>query len=130
MAAPYLGTWSPAAKIAAHEALLALLDAHATESASITIHDVDDVLLATIPLDKPSGAVNQSTGKFTLADAGREEDATAGAASYATLRDGAGDPHISLPCQAGTTPVAGKCVLNTLTIVAGAPVELVSFEVE
>ena len=40
--------------------------------------------------------------------------------------DVAGTPQLSLPVQTGSSPVSGKLVLNTLTIVAGAPVEILS----
>lgn len=130
MPAQYLNDWSPAFLIVSHEALVTLIDAHATNAGSITLHDADDVLLATIPLTKPCGTVNQTTGVLTITTNGREESATAGTASYATLRDGAGAAHHSLPCEAGTVAVAGKVVLNTLTITAGSPVELDSVVIE
>jgi len=130
MPADFLNTWSPASKVAAHEALVAMLDAHVTDPAFVTIHDSSDVTLAVILLEKPSGTVTPGTGRLALITNGREEDATAGTASYATLRDGYGDPYTSLLCEQGTTPVPGACVLNTLGIVGGTPVDLVSFEVE
>jgi hypothetical protein len=34
--------------------------------------------------------------------------------------------HLALPAQAGTVAVSGKLVLNTLTVVAGGPVEVLS----
>lgn len=130
MPAQYLDDWSPAFLVASHEALVTLIDAHATDPGSITIHDAADVLLATIPLTKPCGTVNQTTGALTLTTDGREENATAGTASYASLRDGAGAVYHSLPCEAGVEPVAGKVVLNTLAITAGAPVEIDSVVIE
>lgn len=126
MAAEYLTTWSPAAIIAAHTALLGLLDSD-TNPAYVTVHDSTDTLLATITLQDPCGTVNPTTGALTLHPDGREESAPAsGDASYITVRDGAGSAHRSLPCQVGTSGVVGKCVLNSVAILAGTPVELVS----
>lgn len=129
MPAPAQYTYSSAALVAAHTAFRALLDAHATLPASVRIRDAADVLLGEIPLAKPSGTVNAGTGQF-IADVDpvpRDDGAAAGGlAAYAELCDGAGAVHLALPCQAGTEPVAGKVVLQTLTIVVGAPIELVS----
>ena len=127
MPAENLDTWSLAVKIATRAALRDLLDAHETDPATITIHDASDVLLATIELGKPCAVINEGTGQMTFTQAAREEEAPAGGTpSYASIRDGAGAAHRSLPCEVGSEPVAGKCVLNTGTIVAGGPVEIVS----
>lgn len=129
MAADYLNLWNPSAIAAAHTALLALLDGAAT-AAKVTLHDSADVLLATVPLTDPAGTVNAGTGALTLTPDGRDESADAGGtASYATLRDGDGLAYRSLPCQTGSFAVPGACVLNTLTIIAGGPVEIISFAV-
>lgn len=130
MPAQHLNSWSPSFLIVSHAALVDLLDAHAENNASLTFHDAADTLLATIPLDKPCGTVDPTTGALTLAVAGREESATAGAASYASIRDGAGAVHHSLPCEVGTEPVPGKVVLNTLTLTAGGPLEIDSVVIE
>lgn len=127
MPAPYLTAWNPTAIAASNTALLTLLDSHATLPAKITIHDAADVLLASIDLTDPAGTVSGTTGVLTLAQGAREDAAPAGGtASYGTIRDGAGTAYRSLPCEAGAEPVVGKLVLNTLAIVQGAPVELVS----
>lgn len=128
MPAPYSQTYSPAAKAAAHTAYRDLLDAHATDPATITVHAADDTLLGMITLAKPCMSIDGGTGVASLIEDTREPAATAGTAAYAVQRDGAGTAHHSLPCEAGTEPVAGKCVLNTLTIAAGAPIELVSWD--
>jgi hypothetical protein len=126
MAASYLDAWNPAAIIAAHTALLALIDGAAT-AGKITLHKSDDTLLATIPLTDPAGTVNGTTGALTLTASARDESADAsGTASYATIRDGNNVAYRSLSCQAGSAAVSNKCVLNTLSIIAGGPVELVS----
>ena len=40
--------------------------------------------------------------------------------------DSAGLVHLSLPAQAGSAAVSGKIVINSLSIVAGGPVEVLS----
>ena len=129
MSAQYLGSWSPSARISAHTALVALLDSD-TNAAYITIHTSDDTLLATIPLGDPCGAVDAVTGVLTLTPVGREEGApNNGVASYASLRDGSDAVHSSLECVEGISAVTNRCVLNSLTVVSGSPLELVSWTV-
>lgn len=126
MPAEYLTSWRPSAIIAAHNALLALLDADALP-AKMTAHDASDTLLATVTLGDPAGVVNGTTGLLTLTIAAREESAPAGGnVSYWTLRDGAGVAYRSLPAEVGSTPVSGKVVMNTLEVVADGPVEVLS----
>lgn len=126
MPAPSVYTYSAAALIAAHTALRDLIDSHATLPGTIKIRDAADVLLGTITLTDPSGSVNGTTGQLNLTVAAREESAVGGTAAYGEICDGAGAVHLALPCQAGTAPVSGKLVLNTLTIVAGGPIEISS----
>ena len=126
MAAPFLNEWSPPSIVAGHTGLLGHIDG-GSGNGTITIHRADDTLLATIPLDRPGGAVDGTTGALTLTPDGREDDApAAGDADYATIRDSSGVALRSLPCVAGSTPVSGSCVLNTLEIELGGRVELVS----
>lgn len=125
MPAPSNATYSVAALVAAHTAFRDLLDSHATLPGLIKVRDAADVLLGTITLADPCGSVDGGTGQLTLAIAAREEAAdAAGTAAYGELCDGDGDVHLALPCQAGTEPVSGKLVLTTLTVVAGAPIEI------
>lgn len=126
MPAPTQATYSVAALVAAHTAFRDLLDA-GSAGASIKIRDASDVLLAQIPLTVPCGTINPTTGQLTLTPAGRDESAdTAGLAAYGELCDSDGLVHLSLPAVAGTAPVAGCVVLNTLTVAGGAPVEILS----
>ena len=129
MPAPVSATYSAAAKIAANTAFKTLLDAE-TGAGSLAIRDAADVLLAEIALTDPCGTVNGTTGQLTLTADGREEAAPAtGTAAYAELRDALDVVHLALPCAAGTVAVSGQCVLNTLAIVSGAPVEVVSLTI-
>jgi hypothetical protein len=126
MPAPTSATYSAAALTTAHTAFRDLIDSHATLAGSIKIRTAADALLATIPLTDPSGSVNNGTGQLTLTANGRDESADAsGTAAYAEVCDGSGAVHLSIPCQAGAEAVSGYCVLNTLSIVIGGPVELV-----
>lgn len=126
MPAPGSATYSAAAKIAAHTAFLGLIDA-GSGAGYIAIRDASDVLLAQVPLDDPGGTVNGTTGQLTLAIAGRDESADAsGTAAYAEVCDSDDTVHLSLPAQVGTVAVSGKLVVNTLSVVAGAPFEILS----
>lgn len=80
-----------------------------------------------MPLDDPAGTVNGTTGQFTFAFDGRDESANAsGTAAYAEVCDSDGTVHLALPTQAGSSAVSGYLVLNTLTIVSGLPVEILT----
>lgn len=126
MTVPTQATFSVAALVAAHTSFKGLIDA-GSAGGSIKIRDSADVLLATIPLTDPCGTVNGTTGQLTLIPAERDESADAsGTAAYGECCDSDGVVHLSLPMQAGSTPVLGKLVMNTLSIVAGGPVEVLS----
>ena len=130
MAAQYLNAWNPAAIAAAHTALIALLDGGATHG-YIGIFDSGDTLLARIDLGTPGGTVNGTTGALTLAMDGREDSAPAsGTADYATIFNGDDTAYRSLPCQEGASAVSGACVLNTMSIIEGGPVEIISAVIE
>lgn len=126
MAVPTQATYSPAALEAAHTAFQGLIDA-GSAAGSIKIRDAANVLLAQIPLTDPCGTVNGATGQLTITPAGRDESADAtGTAAYGEFCDSDGVVHLSLPAQAGSSVVTGKLVINTLSIVAGGPVEVLS----
>lgn len=126
MPAPASATYSVAAKVAAITTFRDLIDT-GVGAGSIKIRDAADVLLAVIPLADPCGSINGATGQLTLAIAARDESADAsGTAAYGELCDVAGAVQLALPAQAGSAAVAGFLVLNTLTIVIGGPVEVLS----
>jgi hypothetical protein len=121
-------SYSVAALVAAHTALRDLLDSHATEPGYLEIYDDSEtpVLLGTITLGDPCGTVNAGTGQLTFAETVRDEAADAsGTADHGVFKTGAGDVVLTLDCQAGASPVEGFLVLNSLTIIAGGPIELV-----
>jgi hypothetical protein len=126
MPAPSVPTYSAAALVAAHTAFRDLIDAGAG-AGSIKILSSTDVLLAQVPLSDPCGSVNGTTGQLTFSIAGPDASADAsGTAAYAQFCDSDGLVHLAIPAQSGTTPVSGKIVLNTLSIVAAAPVYVLS----
>lgn len=125
MPAPTEATFSLTALIAAHTSFRDLIDA-GSGPGKIRIRNSSDLLLAEAILADPCGAVSGTTGQLTFSIATQEDAATAGVAAYGEFCDSAGFVHLSLPCQAGTAPALGKLVLNSLTLVAGGPVEIVS----
>lgn len=126
MAVPSVATYSASALIAAHTSFRDLIDS-GSGAGSIKIRDSADVLLAQIPLTDPCGTVNGTTGQLTITPSGRDESADAsGTAAYGEFCNSDGTVYLSLPAQAGTAAVSGYIVINTLTIVAGGPVEVLS----
>lgn len=126
MPAPSSATYSAGAKVAANTAFRDLLDS-GSGAGLIKIRDAADVLLGTCTMDDPCGTVNGTTGQLTLDPVTGDSSADAnGTAAYVELCDSDGDVHLSLPAQAGSVAVSGKAVLNTLSIVAGGPIEVLS----
>lgn len=126
MTVPTVATYSVAALVAAHTSLRDLIDS-GSGAGFVRVRNASDVLLAQVPLSDPCGTVNGATGQLTLSIAGADTSADAsGTAAYAEICDSDGDVHLALPAQSGVSAVAGKAVFNTLAIVGGAPVEVMS----
>ena len=126
MPAPTTATYSAAAISAATTAFRNLIDA-GSGPGLIRVRSAADALLAEIVLTDPCGTISGTTGQLTLTPAGPDASADAGGtAAYAQICDSAGTVHLSLPAEAGVSPVSGRIVFNTLTIVAGQPVEIIS----
>jgi hypothetical protein len=118
--------FSVAAKSAAHTALMDLIET--AGAAKCRLHDASNTLLAEIIL--AGGVINGSTGQLTFAMDTREDSAPAsGMVSYGVITDNTNVEYIRLDAAQGTTPVDGFIVVNTLDIVSGAPVELISMTV-
>lgn len=124
MPAPSVATYSAQAKIDAHTAFLALIDAGT--AGSIKIRNSADTLLCTVTLTDPAGTVNGTTGQLTLTQAAAGTAVATGTAAYAEICSSAGTVHLAIPAQQGTAAVSGKIVLNTLSIVSGGPVDILS----
>lgn len=121
--------YSPAAWIAAHTALLTLIEAGASDS-KIKLYDGSNVLLGEFVIDDATSDVSGVTGDITIEIATQEDAAIAsGTASYITICDGDGTVVYKMSCQQGTEAVAGKCVMNPLNIIQGAPIDILSCEI-
>lgn len=127
MPAPIAAEYEATALVAAHQALLDLLDTGAGD-AELGILSADDTELATLVLDLSTSAVNGTTGQLTLV-ATSATATVSGVAAYGEVRDKGGAVQFSLPAQAGNAAVSGKLVINTLTIILGQPVSVVSLTV-
>jgi hypothetical protein len=126
MPVPTQATYSAAALQAAHQSFANLVDSGAG-AGSIKVRSSADVLLAQVPLDDPCGSVSGVTGALTLDIAGPDLSADAtGVAAYGEICDSNGNVYLALPAQSGNVAVPGYLVLNTLNIVAGGPVYVVS----
>ncbi len=126
MPAPTVATYSAAALVAAHTALRDLIDS-GSGAGAVKIRSSADALLASLPLTDPCGTVNGTTGQISLAFASSGVAASAGGvAAYAEICDSTGAVHLALPAVAGSGADNGKIVFNTLTIVEGAPVDIIS----
>ncbi|NCC23018.1 MAG: hypothetical protein EOM26_11260 [Alphaproteobacteria bacterium] len=116
--------YSLAAAIAIRETLLSQIVAGAGDP-SIAIYSAADVLLASMTIDSSASAVDAETAVLTLVIDAQEDSAPAtGTASYGRVLDGDGDPVVQLPCAAGSTIVPGAIVINTLSLIEGAPFEV------
>ena len=128
MPAPSAATYSAAAAIAANTAFRDLLDSGS--NALLRIRNSGDTLLVQFTLSDPCGTVNGTTGVLTITPPSATNAAASGTAAYAELCTSTGTVHLALPAEAGTTAVVGKIVLNTLSLVSGAPVNITSIVVE
>lgn len=124
MPAPVSATYSAAAKIAAQTSFLGLLDAGAS-AGKVRIRDSSDVLLCDITLTDPAGTVD-GAGLLTLAAASAGTAVADGTAAYGELCDSDNTVQLSVPAQEGASAVSGKIVINSLAIVAGGAVTLIS----
>ncbi len=124
MAVPSVATYSAAALVAAQTSFLGLLDA-GSGPGKLRVRDAADALLVDIPLTDPAGTVN-GAGLLTITASGDGTAGASGTAAYGELCDSDNTVRLAIPAQAGTSAVSGKIVLNTLTIVSGGKVSLIS----
>lgn len=125
MPAPASATYSATAKIAANTSLLDEIDG-GTGAGKVKIYTSADALLCTHTLSEPCGTVNGTTGQLTITAPSSVNASASGTAAYATITDGDDVVMLSLPAQSGVAAVAGKIVLNNLSLVSGSPVDIVS----
>lgn len=127
MPVPTGAEYSVAALVAAHTSFRDLIDS-GVGAGKIRLRSSADLLLAEMTLNDPCGTVSGTTGQLTFNATG-VQDASAdasGTAAYGEFCDSVNNVYLALPTQAGASAVANKLVLNTLTIVATNPVQLVS----
>lgn len=120
--------YSLAAWVGAHTDLMNRVNAGAGAS-TVKIKSAAGTTLAEATIDEADSEVDALTGVLTFEIDVQETDATAGTASYVQVCDGDGDPHIELPCQAGSSAVAGYAVLNTLNILGGNLVDVLMVQI-
>lgn len=93
---------------------------------SVKIKDASDIVLATIPLSYPCGTVNGTTGRLTITGGVDSSPVGGGNASHGYICDSTGKELIKLPAVASATPVDDSIALDSLTVTAGIPLEMVS----
>jgi hypothetical protein len=126
MPAPSVATYSAAAKAAANTTFRDLLDS-GSGAGFVRIRTSADVLLSQVPMTDPCGTINGATGVLTLTFSGPDPSAEAsGTAAYGEMCNSDGVVYLSLPAQAGASPVSGKLILNSLAIAALSPVEILT----
>jgi hypothetical protein len=125
MPAPTNYEYSVDAIEAAHQSLLDLIDSGAG-AGIIRFRDNSDVLLGTITLTDPAGTINVTTGQLTLTAASTSSAVATGTCTYGEICNSTGTVYLAIPTEAGTSPVSGKLVINSLSIVSGAVITLVS----
>lgn len=124
MPAPASATYSVAALVAAHTAFRDLIDGGAG-AGMLRIRNSADALLATVDLSDPCGTVNGTTGQLEFSIPGGDTVSTGGTAAYGEFCDSTGAVHLALPAQEGVAAVTGKLVLNSLTLMAGGPLDVI-----
>lgn len=126
MPAPASATFAASVKVAAQNSLLALIDA-GSGPGKFKLRDASDVLLWSTSLTDPAGTVNGTTGVLTITFASGTVNAVAnGTVAYGEVTNDADAVLWSAPAQAGSTAVAGKVVVNTLSAVSGSPLNPLS----
>ena len=123
-------SWSVATYVAVHSAVLDQIDLDGP-SGYLEIRDSSNVLLGTVPLTYPAGTVSPGTGRLTITFTATALEAVAsGTADYAILKSASGTiVNSDIPCKAGSGPESGYCVLPSVTITEGAPIEGTSFTI-
>ena len=126
MPAPSTYEYHVDALVDAHQAVLDLIDG-GSSTGFVRLYTDADAILAEIPLNDPAGTINATTGQLTITSSGPDTSANAtGTCTWGAITDSDGTEIISLPATAGTSAVSGQLVLNSLSVVSGAEVTLVS----
>ena len=117
--------YSLAAWVASHQSFLDLIKAE-TGPPTVKVKSAADATLAEVVINEATAAVNGSTAVLTLPILTQEDASVGGTASYAQICDGAGAPHLEVPCLQGLSAVPGSLVINTLALIEGQAFEVLS----
>ena len=130
MPVPTRATYSLEAKIAANTAFRDLIDSK-PGNGYLSLKDSADGQIAYFDLTVPCGTVSPTTGKLTLTTEVTTKYAEGDYdIAYAVITDAYGVEHLMLPAQEGSAPVSGKIVMSSTHVSNGAPIEIVSFEID
>lgn len=125
MPAPASYTYTSTSLVDAHTSFRDLVDAGASNG-YIEILNESDTVLCTVDLSDPCGTVNGTTGQLTFSIPAAGTATTSGTASWARINDSNGVSLLEMPAQEGTSAVSGYIVLNTLSIISGGDVDIIS----
>lgn len=128
MTVPVQTTYNEATLTAINTELLAQIEAEGTSGCSIVLKDADDAVLATIPLADPPGQIEED-GILTLNPDGEDPSALEGTVAYAEVWDADDNWVVKVPAVESVSAVYGKVALNSLLILEGSTVSLVSFSI-
>jgi len=125
MPAPSEVTYASAVIVAAHTEVLTAIDAGATAGV-LRFYDDTDTELGAVLLTDPAGTVNGATGQLTITPDSAGSVTADGTCTYATITDSDATLIVSVPVQAGASPVDGYVVVNTTDFVSGASITVLS----
>ena len=121
--------WTDIMKVAVGNTVKTQIDSGGA-AARLEIYNASPAtLLATLPLAYPCGTVG-ATGTLTIGFDAQQIAVATGTAATAKLITSANVVlEDSIPCSQGVTPVSGRLVLSSLSILADAPIIGVSFTI-
>jgi len=128
MPAPATYVFSNALNILAQTDVLAAIDAGSGDGV-LKIYAENDTLLGTITLEGPAGTVHGTTGQLTITAPATASAAATATATWGEVEDSDGTSVMQAPVAAGASAVLGQIVINTVAVVTGADLELVSFTI-
>jgi hypothetical protein len=125
MPAPSSVTYAASIIVSAHTAVLNAIDAGSSVG-KFRFYDDTDNLLGEVLLDDPAGTVNGTTGTLTLSIDVPQTVTDDGTCTYADITDSDNNVIVSIPVEEGDTAVSGKIVVNTVSFVTGASLDVLS----
>jgi hypothetical protein len=125
MPAPSSVTYAASIIVSAHTAVLNAIDAGSSVG-KFRFYDDADNLLGEVLLDDPAGTVNGTTGTLTLSIDVPQTVTDDGTCTYADITDSDNNVIVSIPVEEGDAAVSGKIVVNTVSFVTGASLDVLS----